>query len=337
MTTKFPLLVLVLDGLDWPWCCRHRGETAPLWALAARGCAAPLLPPMPPLTPSSAAALLCGREAQVGWGAGDLYASSRDLIRLRPWVRGAAEEGVRVGLCNVPLTWPAFPVPAGSWLTSGFPVDAETLEPGGLPWRYPQDLDVAGYPIGEIAADHGPGGMRDLDRLRAAEAGIVRWLLDRAPAVDLLVCWLRSSDGAGHHLGTADPAYGAAVAALCALAQPLLDAAGDALVMSDHGMDELGSDRCAPYRATAHGPAATVGGCRGGHAEEGVLFAAGPRIRARGTLAPQRLVEVPAGLFDLLQVPAPAGVTVPASGPGWARPSADGAAVGEALRALGYR
>ena len=329
------LRVVVLDGLDWKWCAEHRDRCAPLWAIADEGCAAPLRACDVPITPTGVGALLAGREVDLSWTT-DHYTSSQDLIRTRPWVHELARYGMTLGLCNVPLTWPAFPLPAGCWLTSGFPVDRVAIDRPGRPWHMPRGLDVLGYPIEAIVCDHGPGGTRDVQGLSKAESEIVEWV-HRAERCDVEIVWLRSTDGAGHHYwGT--PEYDRAVGAAVGLLPRLRDGAESLIVVSDHGFDALSDPRCATYRASSHGPPSAAAKLAGGHAMEGVLVAAGDRIRARGILPEQRLVEVAGGLFDLLQVPPPAGMI--ANGPAWASAvpvgSPEGDRVREQMRRLGY-
>lgn len=329
MSKRALVRVVVLDGLDWSWCSARRDKCAPLWALAAEGCAASLRACDVPITPTGVGALLAGREVELGW-TDDHYTSSQDLIRTRPWLYELARHGLTTGLCNVPLTWPAFPVPAGSWVVSGFPV-ARARD-----WYSPRGLDVLGYPVEAVVCDHGPGGTRDVAGLSAAEGEIVAWLSRRERA-DVEVVWLRSTDGAGHHYwGT--PEYDRAVAAACSLLLLLRDGCENMVVISDHGFDALAAPRCATYRATRHGPASAAAGLAGGHAMDGVLVAAGPAVRARGTLPEQRLVEVAGGLFDLLQLPPPPGMV--SRGPAWAAAVApgtdEGDAVSAAMRRLGY-
>lgn len=329
--------ILVLDGLDWLWCSTHRDRVPNLWALAAEGCAAPLRACTRPVTSQGVAALLAGREVDVPWADGDDYATSQTLIRTRPWVYELARHGLSLGLLNVPLTWPAFPLPKGSWCVSGFPVDKAALENRGLPWHWPQGLDVLGYPIEAVVCDHGPGGTRDIVGLSDAEDIIVRWLQTRAERRDVEIVWLRSTDGAGHHYwGT--PLYAEMMRRADVRIPRLRESCDNLVVVSDHGFDALDSPRCETYLATNHGPTARRSMLLGGHAMEGVLVAAGDRIRARGELPEERLVEVAGGIFDLLQLP-PAPEMVSA-GPAWARAVPAGSAVGERiaerLRRLGY-
>lgn len=328
--------VVVLDGLDWVWCSRFADRCAPLWALAREGCAAPLRACDIPITPTGVGALLAGREVELSWSS-DHYTSSQDLIRTRPWAHELARYGLTVGLLNVPLTWPAFPLPSGSWVVSGFPVADVALRDPSRPWALPRGLDVLGYPIDAVVCDHGPGGTRDVAGLSAAEGEIVAWLRERAPPADVEVVWLRSTDGAGHHFWGA-PEYDRAVAAACALLPLLREGTENLVVVSDHGFDALAAPRCETYRASSHGPPSAAAGLSGGHAMEGVLVAAGSAIHARGALREQKLVEVAGGLFDLLGLPPPPGMI--SRGPAWASSlpagSSDGGSVSAAMKRLGY-
>lgn len=336
MSRLTALRVVVLDGLDWEWCVAHKDLVPELWSIAAEGCAAPLRACDVPITPTGVGALLTGREVELGW-TNDHYTSSQDLIRTRPWVHELVRYGMTVGLANVPLTWPAFPLPSGCWMVSGFPVDPVALDPrSGRPWYRPAGLDILGYPIETITCDHGPGGTRDLRGLGRAEAEIVEWV-QGAERCDVEIVWLRSTDGAGHHLW-GQPEYGDAVRAAVRLLPRLRDGAENLLVLSDHGMAGLGTDRCSTYRATKHGPASLAANLLGGHTMEGVLVAAGPKVSAVGVLPEQKLVEVAGGMFDLLQVPPVPGMI--SNGPAWASAvptgSAEGDRIAARLRALGY-
>ncbi len=339
--------VVVLDGVDWRWCSENPVASAPLWSLvgatalagkppafgpAAGGCAALLQACAEPTTPPAVAALLSGREEPVGWSVGDRYSTSQELIRTRPWFHELARHGLTVGLVNVPLTWPAFPLPRGSWMVSGFPIG----DPGRA-WRWPASLDVSGYPIDAVVADShgGPGGTRDVGALGLAEERIADWLLQH-PRADVEVVWLRSTDAAGHHhWGTR--LYAEAVYRASAVAARLAGPdAENVLVISDHGFDATGSHRCAAYAATNHGTTATRCRLPGSHSEEGILFARGDRVHARGFLPEQRLTEVAGGIFDLLQLPPPPGVI--SAGPAWASAlsAADALAIGAQLTGAGY-
>ena len=331
---KSRVRIVVFDGLDWEWCAQHRDLTAELWAIADQGCSAPLRACDVPVTPTAVGALLAGRDVELGWSQ-DHYTSSQELIRTRPWVHDLAAQGLTVGLLNVPLTWPAFPLPRGSWLVSGFPVDPSALHDARRPWMSPRGLDVLGYPIQTVVCDHGPGGTKDVAGLSRAEIEIARWLRDSAPPADVEIAWFRSTDSAGHHLwGT--PEYVAAVKSALALLPELRDGCENLIVVSDHGFDALIADRCATYRATNHGPPSLSAGLLGGHAMEGVLVASGPDIHARGELPEQRLLEVAGGLYDILQLPPPIGMV--SKGPAWAQPVSGlgDDAVREQMRALGY-
>lgn len=330
---KPTLRIVVLDGLDWEWCRAHADEVPELWSLAESGCAAPLRACEAPITPTGVAALLAGREVDVPWVGNDHFATSQELIRTRPWIGELARNDLTIGLANVPLTWPAFPVPRGSWVVSGFPVVHPTR------YAFPAGLDLLGYPIVGICGDTGTGGSRDLGALRSTEASVVDWYLQRAPRCDVEVLWLVSTDRAGHHYW-GRPEYGQAVRDAVALLPRLREGAENLLVISDHGFDALSSSRCDAYHRTTHGPTAAAAGLPGGHAMEGVLVASGDRIAARGELSEQRLVEVAGGIFDLLQLPPPALPGFIANGPAWARAVAPGSEsddrVREQLRKLGY-
>lgn len=325
------LRLIVLDGLDWAWCQSHRDLVPALYDLAEEGCSARLVACDAPITPTAVAALLAGRKVDVPWVMGDHYATSQEIIRTRPWVSELTRQGLTVGLCNVPLTWPAAPAlaPRGSWVVAGFPVQAARN------WHRPAGLDVLGYPIDRVICDTGPGGTKDVQGLADAESEIVRWVLESAPRCDLEVVWLRSTDGAGHHLWDT-PEYGEVMARAAALIPRLREGAESVVVISDHGMAALGSEPTAAYMNTTHGPASQAAGLAGGHTMGGVLFAAGDSIHARGELADQSLVEVAGGLFDVLGVPPAPGMI--SNGPAWARAYSDpeGDVMRERLKALGY-
>lgn len=331
--------VIVLDGVDWRYVTERKDIARPLWDLVgldeAKGCAAMLRACAAPITPSAVCALLSGRDDGIGWFSEDRYTTSQELIRTKPWFREVAREGLTVGLCNVPLTWPAFPMPKGSWLTSGFPVDAVTLRDPTRPWRWPASLDTSGYPIEGIVRDAGPGGSRDVVALQEAEVAIVDWFLATAPRADVEFIWLRSSDSAGHHFW-GKPEYDATIGHVCRMAERLAEGAENVIVISDHGFDGIDSGRCEAYHRTSHGPASRKAGLCGAHSEEGILFARGDRIFARGILAEQKLTEVAGGIFDLLQLPPAPGMIVGA--PAWSAvvSAAEASAMRDSMAELGY-
>lgn len=334
--------VIVLDGVDWKHVNEHADVAAPLWRIVGgpahaddwTGCAAMLRACAAPITPSAVAALLAGRDDGVSWFSSDRYATSQELIRTRPWFPELARYDMTLSLCNVPLTWPAFPLPRGSWMVSGYPVP--TLD-RGRPWSWPPSFNTDGYPIAGVIADSngGAGGGRDIGRLRDTETAIVEWYLTQAPRADVEIIWLRSTDAAGHHAwGT--PEYDATITHAALLAERLARDVENVIVISDHGFDATESDRCAAYHRTSHGEAARKHGLCGSHSEEGILFARGERIAARGFLPEQKLVEVAGGLLDLLQVPPPPGMT--SGNPAWSSPlgAADVATIRTSLAAAGY-
>ncbi len=334
--TRSLLRLVVIDGLDWKWCSEHRDLCPDLWVLAAEGCAAPLRACDAPITPTGVAALLAGRDVPLDW-TDDHYLSSADLIRTRPWAHELHRAGLSLGLVNVPLTWPAFALPKGNnYVVSGFPVDDVALTDPRRPWYRPTGLDVLGYPIEGVVCDKGPGGSKDVQGLASTELEIATWLL-RQERRDVEIVWFRSTDSAGHHLwGT--PEYAQAVVQAQTLVKLLREETDNLIVVSDHGFDALTDPRCSAYRATKHGPTAARAGLAGGHAMEGVLFAAGDSIVARSILPEQRLLEVAGGMFDLLQIPPAPGMV--SNGPAWAsqipKGSDEGERVARRLRELGY-
>lgn len=328
--------VIVLDGVDWRYANERRDITAPLWLLAQEGCAAALRACAAPITPSAVCALLSGRDDGLGWFSGDRYATSQELIRTRPWFPELARNDMTTGLCNVPLTWPAFPMPRGCWMTSGFPIDRAALVPhSNRPWKFPLSMQTYDYPIEALVQDTGPGGTKDLQGLMAAEVAIVDWFL-MAPRCDVEIIWLRATDSAGHHVwGT--PAYDEVVKHACDQTARLAEGAENVIVISDHGFDATESPRCEAYHRTSHGKAALDNHLCGSHSEEGILFARGSRIFSRGVLREQKLTEVAGGIFDLLQVPPAPGMVTGA--PDWsAIVSQDEASdMQTSLEELGYK
>lgn len=371
------VLVIVLDGLDWQHANGAGRESfAPLWDLVGlgrhrdlahtvddadlppggihrqpngdivlrtdrpekAGCAARLEACAEPITPTAVCALLSGTDARAGWFSPDRFATSQELIRTRPWFGVLPQYDMTIGLCNVPLTWPAFVMPRGSWVVSGFPVDRVTLADAGRPWRMPPGIaNIGTYPIEAVCCDNGPGGSKDLAAIRASELKIAEWFL-KAPRRDVEFLWLRSTDSAGHHAwGT--PEYEETVAHATALAARVIREVAPtdaALVISDHGFSAIGDPRCGPYLATSHGPAALKAGLPGAHTMDGILFAVGSKIHQRGILPDQKLDDVAGGILDLLQIPPPPGMRT--GDPAWSSPV--GRAEAERIRAslaeLGY-
>lgn len=310
MTTR--LRLVVFDGLDAPWCKAHPDVVAPLWDMAAEGCSAVLRSCSSPITPMGAAAVLTGREIDVSWTrspSGDAYASAQDLIRARPWVVDLDRAGLKLGMCNVPLTWPAFRLPGLRWMTSGYPVQQ------GAKHYQPRGLDMLGYPIGPLSDCGGVTLARNLQQQCHVDSEIVRWFLTRPERCDVEIIWLMLADAAAHRSWDSE-AYTEAVRTACAFIPRLREGADNVVVLSDHGADGLYTERCEPYMVSDHGPAAVSMGLVGGHTMDGVLVAAGDDIHAAGELPEQRLVEVAAGVFDVLGLRRPAGMV--AAAPAWA-------------------
>lgn len=335
---KTSLRVVVLDGLDWSWCKENTEHTRRLWELAEDGCSARLEACKAPVTSDAVAALLTGRDVSLHWITEDRFSNSADLIRTRPWMHDLPRHGLTLGLCNVPLTWPAFRMPKGSWMTAGYPVHLlPSQDRSGRAWHWPPSMDVRGYPIEQVVADSngGPGGSQDLDAIMQYESRIVHWLTSTAPRADIEIVWLRSTDSAGHHVwGTQQ--YADTVAHVCELAKVLRAGADNLLVISDHGFDATESHRCAEYMATEHGPTTKSAKLCGAHTMDGILFAAGTDVVARGQLPDQKLLEVAGGMFALLNLP-------PAPGmidriPEWAAKTTkdDDELIRDRMRRLGY-
>jgi len=329
------LRIIVLDGFDWEWTGANREACAPLWRIHERGCSAKLNACPAPVTSDAVAALLTGQDVALQWSQPDRYNQSQDLIRRRPWLYDLAQHGLTIGLCNVPMTWPAFRMPDRCWMTAGYPV------PGNArtdlrPWRWPDGLEVGGYPIDEVGQDHGPGGTKDIPLIARTEERIADWMVTKAPRCDVEIVWLRGTDSAGHHAWGL-PEYEEQAAHACRMAELLSADARDVVVMSDHGFDSMQSPRCKEYLETDHGPIATRAGLLGGHTMDGILFAAGERIQQRGDLGTQQILDVAQGIYSLLGLP-PAPTMDDREIPRWALATTaeDDAAIMERMRALGY-
>jgi hypothetical protein len=305
MKKQTKVRVIVLDGLDWQWCREHKDATRRLWMMAEEGCCARLEACAAPVTSDAVAALLSGRDVKLHWITDDRFSNSADLIRTRPWMYELAQHDMTLGLCNVPLTWPAFRMPKGSWMTSGYPVHLlPEQDRVGRAWHWPSSLEVFGYPIREVVADSngGPGGSSDLEAICRYEREIVDWFVGGALRADVELIWLRSTDSAGHHAWGTDE-YKRTVEHICELAHVLRQDAENVVVVSDHGFDAITSSRCAAYMATEHGPTTQQAKLGGAHTMDGILFASGRDIVARGQLVDQKILEVAAGIFTVLQVP----------------------------------
>jgi hypothetical protein len=328
--------VIVLDGLDWPWVSEHLEELPALKAIADAGCSAPLRACDHPVTSDGVAALLAGREIDVPWVKDDRFATSQELIRTRPWFSELARYQMSVSLTNVPLTWPAFPMPHRSWVMSGFPIPAGAATSRTHRWYWPPHLDVQDYPIDTIMADHGPGGMRDLELLCKAETQIAKWFMSRPERCTVEILWFRSGDGAGHHCwGTKE--YTATMKHLDWLVDDLSAETENLLVISDHGFDAIDSPRCEVYMSGKHGSSSKAAGLVGAHAMEGILFAKGKRIAPQGLLSEQKLIEVAGGIFDVLQLSPAPGMISKAPQWVWSIPDDDeDESMRKQLKALGY-
>jgi hypothetical protein len=327
--------IIVLDGLDWEWCEANPAAIPNLRRIASEGCYGPLRSTVAPITCSAVCALLAGRDDDIQWVSEDRYTTSQELIRTRPWFPELYRNDLTLGLCNVPLTWPAFPLRRGSWLTSGFPVNESTLTDRRRPWHWPANLGVGAYPIKGVVQDCGPGGAKNLEGIWTYEHFIIRWFLRDINRKDVEVIWLRGTDSAGHHYWGTDQ-YRQAVMHADRYIEDLAEGAENLLVISDHGFDALDSPRCEAYHRTTHGPSATRAGLVGGHAMEGVLFARGDKIFTSGLLPEQKLVDVAGGIFDLLQLPPAPGMHT--GQPHWSAPysPAEEGVMKNRLKGLGY-
>jgi hypothetical protein len=194
-------------------------------------------------------------------------------------------------------------------MTSGYPVPSKHVP--GRRWFWPEQLDINDriYDIDGVIGDSlgGPGGTRDLERLNQCEDCLASWLVARPTRSTVEIIWLRLTDVAGHHAWNTDD-YGLAVARAAGRAAFLGTDTRNVIVISDHGFDAVDSERCAEYMATEHGPTTREANLLGGHTMDGVLFACGEDIHARGELAGMQLVHVASGVFDLLQIPPPPGM-----------------------------
>lgn len=332
MTT---LRVIVLDGADWLWCDEHRGQLPNLDSIASAGCSAPLIACDEPTTPDAVAALLSGREIGIPWVQDDRFSTSAELIRTKPWFGELGRYGMTMSLTNVPLTWPAFPMPQGCFVVSGYPVPMGADRDLTRRWHFPPSLNVDTYPIASVMNDIGAGGSPDVEMIAQAEHEMVLWL-ETASRCDLEIIWLRSSDSAGHHHWGSDQ-YLTVMRHLDFLVGHLRTGADNTLVISDHGFDALASPRCSRYMNTDHGAPALTAGLKGGHAMEGILFAAGDRIAPQGEIGDQKLLEVAGGIFDVLQLPPAPGMISRAPQWAWAMPTPEQEeSMHKQLKALGY-
>jgi hypothetical protein len=327
--------IIVLDGMDWEYCMAHQDQIPNLMKIASEGCYGPLRSTEAPITSSAVCALLSGRDDGVQWVSADRYTTSQELIRTRPWFPELWRNCYSIGLCNVPLTWPAFPLRKGSWLTSGFPVNEMALTDKRRPWHWPASLNVDAYPIKGVVQDAGPGGAKNLEGIWTYEYYITQWFVNRVPRADVEVIWLRGTDSAGHHYWGTDQ-YTKAVIHADRSVGDLLANTENVIVISDHGFDALDSPRCEAYHRTTHGPSATRAGLVGGHAMEGVIFAKGDMIFTSGLMPEQKLVDVAGGIFDLLQLPPAPGMQT--GQPHWSAPYEvdEEEEMREQLRRLGY-
>lgn len=256
-------IVIGLDGATFaliePWV--GEGKLPNFRRLMREGAWGPLRSVFPPITPPAFASFLTGRNPGKH-GVYDFYGAEPGGYGVRP-VNGSSmrsetfadilsSAGRKVGLVNVPMTYP--PRPVNGFVVTGM------LTPAGVPYTYPeqlqQELDRMGYRI-EVESWYHPGieeqllsDILDVERRRAKALD----KLVREHPWDLLVCVFRSTDHASHYfwrfMDPQHPAYREENAARYGdyvyrayrecddILGGILDAIDDdvtLLVMSDHG------------------------------------------------------------------------------------------------------
>ena len=285
MTASPRVLVIGLDGATWsvldPWI---RDGTLPhLGRLRGRGAWGPLRSTFPPITPAAWGTFMTGKRpgkhgvfhfvplfgsSVAGDTDGDRPAIvSADSLRSATLWDQLAHHGRRVGLVNIPLTYPPRPV-------NGFMVTGMLTPPDAAVFTYPPSLSTQldGYMIdlsrfadkvpfvdaieGEDAAPSLALIAEYREMLEQRAQTLVRLMQDEA--WDLFMAVFMDTDRLGHYLwgfhGAADdsrdPALDEAIRAhyvrLDEIIGQLVSLAGDdvaTFIVSDHGMGPRNSRR----------------------------------------------------------------------------------------------
>lgn len=262
------VLVIGLDSAPLAWVERWmaEGRFPNLGRFMTGGAMGILRTVNPPLSPAAWSSFSTGMyPAKHGVydhiyrrpGTYDIAPANSHLRAGKPVWQVISEQGGKVGVINVPETYP--PVPVSGFLISGMDTpsdDADWAYPAGL--RAELDKAVGGYRV------FGPRSKENLDRSIAgmyetipmrARAGAYLWREHRPDFMILVFmetdviqhkCWKYMDPAHPEYTPEGAQRYGSAIADIYALAdrelKPLLDQVDDettVIVMSDHGAGPL--------------------------------------------------------------------------------------------------
>jgi predicted AlkP superfamily phosphohydrolase/phosphomutase len=229
------------------------GDLPNLARLTAGGASGPLRSTTHPLTPQAWTTMVTGVNAgRHGiWDFQERFGSGYDLRFVNGSYRAAPAfwdhlhaAGRRVGLVNVPFTWP--PPPVDGFVVSGF----DTAVHDDM--THPHELyDELQERFGELDLDHrfpiGANGEVDVDAVRSAceqKVAVTRWLVERYEP-DLLFVVFMSADHI-HHVAWTDWEERGPESTVAAVYRILDEAVGelaalggDVMTVSDHGGGSL--------------------------------------------------------------------------------------------------
>lgn len=209
-----------------------------------------------PITPAAMMTVYTGRDDHGVKGFADF-----------PNLKGAKENGskylwdymeCKVGLVNLPMTYPAFEV--NGYMVSGFPLPEEPEQI----WYYPATLNLEPFVV-KIA------DLQTYSALVKAEEKAVDLMvrLEGEIETDFQFYYLELLDRVGHHFWGL-PEHVDAYNRIDGYLERLITFEEDAvLVFSDHGMNAIGNDKCKVYRDLLV-EGSDLSELRGGHQVDGV-------------------------------------------------------------------
>jgi len=242
-----------------------------------------------PITPAAMMTVYTGRDDHGIKGFDDF-----------PTLKDAREKGAkylwdytehRVGLVNLPMSYPAFEV--NGYMVSGFPLPEKPSQA----WYYPNDLDLEPFVVKVI-------DMKTYSALVEAEERAVNLMirLEREIKTDFQFYHLVLLDRVGHHfwgLPEQEDVYKRMDDFLGRLITFKEDMV---LVFSDHGMNAIESEECKVYRDLLP-KEADLSGLRGGHQVDGVYFLFGDLLPTVVNAKTKEILSVPVTILRWCGIP----------------------------------
>lgn len=203
-------LLVGWDSVPWDMTrpLLERNELPNLQRLMDNGFSASLRSTMPPVTPVAWSSLITGKLPQKHgvydwvWGDGDrLRVAASTEVQGTPFWRRLNDAGIRVGLVNVPLTYP--PMPLDGFIVCGFgapPPPAGLTHPKTLLDEIQEQFGVYAPSLssGETAALANSQAIYEAERqIQAQQVDIALYLTERYP-VDVLAINLMLFDHTNH-------------------------------------------------------------------------------------------------------------------------------------------